>query len=104
MSFDAQANVCILNTLRCEMIKEQTAGGVFPVEECLWSDTHDKSEAEEHIRIMKSFMDGDHFGIFKTLYDKSLTSQYFKAVLLHFRGVDLLTIPFTFVVDESSDA
>lgn len=102
MPFDAQINVRILNTLRCEMIKEQTTGGAFVVD---FSDTHDYSEAEEHVRLMKSCMDGDdHLGIFKVLFEKSLTSQYFKAVLLHFRGVDLQTIPFTFVVDESSDA
>lgn len=83
------------------MAKEQIAGG-GKVED--FSDTIDRNEAEQHIKVMTSAMENDPTGIVKTLFHRSMTSQYYKAVWLHFRGINLQNIPFEFVKDESLPA
>ena len=80
------------------MVKEQIAGG-GRVED--FSDKIDRNETETYMEIMKSTIDNDSTGIFRTLYNKSMTAQYHKAVMLHFHGVDLQEISFEFVRDDT---
>ena len=94
MPFDSAANAQILRGLFEEMAKEQLADGGG--KESDFSDIT-KEDAEAYIHMMKQQMRDDTSGIFKALYEKSLTAQYHKALLLHHRGIDLTGFTFVYV-------
>ena len=94
MPFDTAANMYILKKLYVEMAKEQIAGG--GKEKDFSGIIGDIDEANNYCKEMREAMQQDGSGLFAILWNKSSTAQYYKAVVMHSKNIDLQVIPFVY--------